>query len=278
MATGSMFRLPAELRAQIWQYCLPSPRHIILSARNVPRGTPVIFHVCHDSRAEAARHYVLAPDVLEVTQQIDSRASVWIDFTEDTICVDGFLAPNITAEITPTLTMIHVQRLAFEFSPPQNFMQLLDILTPLHRCLGSMPALKEVVLYSMPKKWFEDHTGRVQERHPPLSNTHDAARILLRLLHMLFGGHAWLDSGAGIPPPLRWQFVCNDEANVWAGPFPAAERHEYVFRCASTGKFEIHSMTWEQLGRLRRVQSTEKLVHHLVGSYDGCPEHDAALA
>lgn len=279
-----LFSLPTELRALIWQYCLPDRRHIVLSARPKRFAAPNVFHICHESRTQAQRHYQLTPAALGVrrrdtTTDYDDlrRHQIWVDFSRDTICVEGDWNLRPPRDKLST-TLWRAQSLAFEFCAPQNFMQLLDILAPVHGNLDNTPDLREVVLYSLPKKWFEDyHTGRVQERHPPLDNAHDAARILLRLLHMLFGGHAWLDSGAGIPPPLRWEFVSNDEANVWAGPFPHADSYDYVFRCASTGKFEIQQMDWEQLGQLRRVEPSEPRVHELVGSYKGCPEHDSAL-
>lgn len=278
--------LPAEIRALVWQYCLPEPRHVVISTRRRHYDTPVVFHISHESRSEARRHYTRTPAILEIeADEYDrsdrpTRNQFWVDFSNDTICVEGDWSSGMFGQVKPSSTLARVQSLAFEFCPPQNFMQLLEILTPVHRYEDSMKDLREVVLYSGPKKWFEDPHGRVQIRHPPLDNARDAARILLRLLHMLFGGHAWLDSGAGIPPPLRWQFVANEEANVWAGPFPRAVSYDYVFRCARTGKFEIQNMTWEQLGRLRRVQSPEPRVHDLVGCYENCPEHhgDATAA
>lgn len=278
-----LFRLPAELRAQIWQYCLPEPRHILIPHNRKHRGAfdiPVALHICHESRAEAQRHYTLTPSTLELpenegTDRLDLLENdlTWVDFSKDAICLEGLWNPWTPKPVVPSQTLSRAQRLAFEFSAPQNFMQLMDILTPVNKYIDSLPELREVVLYSMPKKWFEDHTGRVQERHPPLQNAAEAAKILLRLLHMLFGGHAWLDSGTGIPPPLRWQFISNPAANVWAGPFADSESYEYVFRCACTGRFEIQSLSWDQLGQLRRVQSAEPRVHHLVGCYEGCPEH-----
>ena len=268
----SLFSLPPELRAQIWNNCLPGPRHILISHKLKYLQPPVLLHICHESRSEAQRHYVKAPAALYGT---DGELSQWIDFKQDIICIgsEGVFVQRPGHE--PTTTFRHVQRLAFEFHPPQNFIQLLEILMPVDKHLSDMPQLKEVILYSMPKKWFEDQFGRVQERQPGIAGERDFARILLRLLHMLFGGHAWLDSAVGIPPPLRWEFVSNEDADVWAGPYSNAEKHEYVFRCASTGKFEIQSMDQKQLARLKRITKAEPRVHHAPGCYTGCPEHEA---
>lgn len=272
METKGLFRLPAELRAEIWQLCLPAPRHIVIPQRSRRRvQTPTVFHICHESRSEAQRHFNLVAPTPEADWKGDEK--IWIDFSRDTVCIEG----EWILLFRSSALARNIQRLAFEFRAPQNFMQLLEILAPVHDSMGSFPSLREIVLYSLPKKWFEDHYGRVQERHPPLADSSAAAKILLRLLHMLFGGHAWLDSGAGIPPPLRWQFVENEECDVWTGPWPEQERYEYVFRCAATGRFEVQSMTREQLARLKRTESPEPRVHQLVGCYEGCPEHGAEM-
>lgn len=268
---ATLFAIPPELRAQIWHNLLPGTRHIMVSHHVKHPPVPVVFHICNESRSEAGRQYSLTPTGIYANS---SELSQWIDFSRDIICVGSQEALTCRLKDPATTGFRNLQRLAFEFCPPQNFMQLLEILIFLDKHSFAMPDLKEVILYSLPKKWFEDHTGRVQERHPPITGEKESMQILLRLLHMLFGGHAWLDSESGIPPPLRWEFVTNDDADVWAGPYSDARRHAYVFRCASTGKFEIQSLDQKQLEQLSRTNSADPKVHQLVGCYSGCPEHD----
>ena len=151
MEAQGLYRLPAELRAHIWHLCLPGPRHIIIPQRPLRRlKTPNVFHICHEARSEAGRHYELVPSTLEEhpkdSAEVPHSELIWINFTKDILCIEGDWMPSrASSEL-----LRRTQRLAFEFRAPQNFMQLLEILAPIHQHLSAFPSLREMLLYSLP--------------------------------------------------------------------------------------------------------------------------------
>ena len=77
--------LPAEIRIQIWQYCLPEPRVIeIRNDRDFPDATsicriPPMLHACLESREIASQVYGLSLGM-------DGKpGQIWVDFERDTV-------------------------------------------------------------------------------------------------------------------------------------------------------------------------------------------------
>lgn len=92
MPTNSLDVLPPELRLMIWRFTLPGPRNVGIQMKIKDAGfggwvvrkntppPPVALRVCHESREEARKHYVLSfgTDAFPAT--------VYFNFQTDTLC------------------------------------------------------------------------------------------------------------------------------------------------------------------------------------------------
>ncbi|KAI0885386.1 uncharacterized protein GGS22DRAFT_163584 [Annulohypoxylon maeteangense] len=91
--------LPPEIRAIIWEFCLPGPRTVVVKRLRHTRA-PVVFHICRESREEAQRHsYELAFSVpydggLWMTWHrldFNGRPVIWFNFLLDRLCLESIV-------------------------------------------------------------------------------------------------------------------------------------------------------------------------------------------
>ncbi len=155
-------KLPREIQLSIWEYSLPPPRLIDISAeagqfaRKISEGAgnrlkhvwlerrpvPAILHASADSRAVALKHYEL---ILDTTTMIEfSRTSVsnrkgrpaYVDLARDIMITKSFFHVGVFLEDTPETVLNRIRFFAYSESHQViyggfNFMKLMQRLEAL---------------------------------------------------------------------------------------------------------------------------------------------------
>jgi hypothetical protein len=136
-------KLPREIQLSIWEYSLPPPRMIHISAQALQRASkigsdeptirhkhvwleskpvPAILHASADSRKVALKHYEL---ILDTTALVDfSRTSVnkrkrrpaYVDLARDILVTKSHFYGGVFLEDTPETVLNRIRYFAYSYS------------------------------------------------------------------------------------------------------------------------------------------------------------------